>query len=418
MVRALFEQVTDAIVVSEPDGAIVDANAPALQLFGYAHGELMGQAIDRVLPERLRARRKDGSELDVEVVSREVDGVVVSFVRDASRYLSAALAHDFNNVLAVILARCELLAGDDAAAIRTAAETGRSLVRQLLAFGRRPTGTPQLVAVTPAIERFARMLRLGDRIELLLDLAADGGAVRIDEVQLQQVLLNLALNARDAMLDGGRLTLSTRRHRDRVEVIVTDTGIGITDEQRARIFEPFYTTKDRGTGLGLATVADIVRQAGGTIEVTSAPGQGATFRLSFPRAEAAGTLSPPLREPLEEGGEKVLLVDDDELVLRALEAMLARSGYQVIAKRSGDDAIAAARDQPIDALVTDIIMPRTSGFAIAEALRALHPTAKVLYLSGYGDLPAERIGDGASFLAKPFSAAELLRELRTLLDRA
>ena len=252
-----------------------------------------------------------------------------------------------------------------------------------------------------------------------LDLAPDAGGVRIDEVQLQQLLLNLVLNARDAMPAGGA---AHARRRGAIaiacEVAVSDTGIGMTDELRARIFEPFFTTKDAasGTGLGLATVADIVRQAGGTIDVTSAPGQGTTFRLSFPRAEAARHAAAAGRQAPAGRCRKVLLIDDDELVAARPRGPAAALGLRVIATRSADDALAIRAIRSIDALVTDIVMPRTSGFAIADALRALRPAAKVLYLSGYGELPAERIGDGASFLAKPFSAAELLRGLRTLLD--
>jgi two-component system, cell cycle sensor histidine kinase and response regulator CckA len=288
------------------------------------------------------------------------------------------------------------------------------------------------------------MLRrlIGEDVTLDLRLAPDTGAVHLDAGQLQQVLMNLAVNARDAMPLGGRLTVEAGRadvEREEpalpaplapgryVRLAVRDTGTGMPPEVLSRIFEPFYTTKEpaKGTGLGLSTVYGIVTQSRGHLRVDSAPGRGTTFELFFPWAGAAAPASSSARRvPAHGGAETVLLVEDDTTLLRLAAATLERAGYRVLTAASGADALrlAAGRgvaDGSIDLVITDVVMPGMPGPTLARRLEAAHPAARVLYMSGYADDTMARHGvseERVSFLAKPFAPDELTRRVREVLD--
>jgi len=280
---------------------------------------------------------------------------------------------------------------------------------------------------------------LGEDVALNLQLAPDAGAVRADAGQLQQVLLNLAVNARDAMPSGGRLTIATDSAVvDReapaqptplapgryVRLMVGDTGTGMSPDVLQRAFEPFFTTKEpgKGTGLGLSTVYGIVTQSHGRLRVDSVPGKGTTFEIFLPQAgEPATAPMPVATKPGARGSETVLLVEDDAMVRRLAEATLERQGYRVLAAPSGGDALrlAAGRNGSIDLVITDVVMPGMPGPELAQRLEASHPGLRVLYMSGYADDTMARHGiseERVNFLAKPFSPDELARRVREVLD--
>jgi two-component system cell cycle sensor histidine kinase/response regulator CckA len=366
--------------------------------------------------------------------------------------LAGGIAHDFNNLLTAITGHGDLLAHGlspddpgqaDVAAINAAASRAAALTRQLLAYGRQSLLRPAPVDLNAVVSDIEPMIRrlIGEDIELRTSFAPDLGWVQADAGQLDQVILNLVVNARDAMPDGGTITLSTANAEldeayaaDRpglragryVTVSVSDTGIGIDPVIRTRIFEPYFTTKDRerGTGLGLATVLGIVEQSGGQIEVSSEVGQGTTFLVHLPR-QAAPISGPVIdsdanRTPVG-GRETVLLVEDDESVRRLATLILERNGYRVIATADGMTALDAARahDGPIDLLLTDMVMPGLNGREVAERFATLQPSARVLFMSGYAGeaLSAQGVLDpSVAFLAKPFVPAELARKVREVLD--
>jgi len=366
--------------------------------------------------------------------------------------LAGGIAHDFNNLLTAITGHGDLLAQGlapddpgqaDVAAINAAASRAAALTRQLLAYGRQSLLRPAPVDLNAVVSDIEPMIRrlIGEDIELRTSFAPDLGWVQADAGQLDQVILNLVVNARDAMPDGGTITLSTANAElddayaaDRpglraghfVTVSVSDTGIGIDPVTRTRIFEPYFTTKDRerGTGLGLATVLGIVEQSGGQIEVSSEVGLGTTFLVHLPR-QAAPVSGPVIesdanRTPVG-GRETVLLAEDEESVRRLATLILERNGYRVIAAADGMTALDAARahDGPIDLLLTDVVMPGMNGREVAERFATLQPTARVLYMSGYAGeaLSAQGVLDpSVAFLAKPFVPAELARKVREVLD--
>jgi CheY-like chemotaxis protein len=293
------------------------------------------------------------------------------------------------------------------------------------------------------VDEAGRMLGrlVGEDVALELRLAPDAGTVRADAGQLQQVLLNLAVNARDAMPLGGRLTIATdgvlvEREAPAqptplapgryVRLTVGDTGTGMPPEVLRHAFEPFFTTKElgAGTGLGLSTVYGIVTQSHGRLRVDSVPGKGTTFEIFFPEAgEAAAAPLPAAAKPAPRGSETVLLVEDDAMVRRLAEATLERAGYRVLSAPSGGDALrlAAGRDGVIDLVVTDVVMPGMPGPELAQRLEASQPGLRVLYMSGYADDTMARHGIGeerVSFLAKPFTPNELTRRVREVLDAA
>ncbi|MEW6322936.1 MAG: PAS domain S-box protein [Acidobacteriota bacterium] len=371
---------------------------------------------------------------------------------DSVGRLAGGVAHDFNNLLTVIIGTADLaLAGLPAIdplsqklkVVRDAAARGAELTRQLLAFARRQVFEPKVLSLNEVVENMAPMLRrvLGEDITLEIVAATDLGSVRLDPTQLHQVILNLAVNARDAMPAGGVLTVETanvhldvayvRSHAGAtpgpfVMLAVSDTGVGMDEATRERLFEPFFTTKTlgRGTGLGLATVYGIVKQCGGNIWVYSERDIGTTFKIYFPRV-AHGVAAPALeRTPASEavrGTETILLVEDEAPLRDVGRQILEAAGYTVITAGTPAEALLAAERHTgsIDLLITDVVMPRMRGPELAERVTRLQPRAKVLYVSGYAENAIVLHGElkaGARFLSKPFDVATLTGKVREALD--
>lgn len=355
--------------------------------------------------------------------------------------LAGGVAHDFNNVLTVILGHARLMLerlgkGDplrrDAATIADAAGRSARLTRQLLAFGRRQVLEAQPLDLNAVLSDMETMLRrlIGSHIELVLELQPGLGSVQADPGQLEQVILNLALNARDAMPMGGTLTMTTHAaHRadlgDCVSLGVADTGTGIDEETREHLFEPFFTTKQtgEGTGLGLATVYGIVEQSGGAIEVHSRHGRGSTFTVYLPLAgvHAAPEPAPTAREEQRaSGNETVLVVEDEDLLRRLVREVLEGQGYNVLEARSAQVALELAEHhEEIDLLLTDLVMPGMSGRELAQVLSSARPTLRTLFMSGYsGEAIAEHGLDQplAAFIGKPFEPEDLADRVREVLD--
>jgi len=365
--------------------------------------------------------------------------------------LAGGVAHDFNNILTAIIGYAELVRskisphdpiGPDLDEIQGAGERAAALTGQLLAFSRKQIVVPKVIDLNTVIERGNRMISriIGEDIELLFIPAEATSTVRMDPSQVDQLLINLATNARDAMPDGGKLTietapqsfsLDTRRRADEeiapgdyVMVAVSDSGSGMDPKTRDKIFEPFFSTKpkDRGTGLGLSTVYGIVKQAGGYIGVYSEPGLGSTFKMYFPRvyADVQETGHSAVQEH-PRGSETVLLVEDEEMVRTLTVRILEKQGYRVITAGSGDEAIRRCRkaDGEVDLLLTDVIMPAMNGHDLFINLSERHPDLKVLYMSGYTDEVVARHGileEGTLLLAKPFSLRDVSRAVRRALD--
>ncbi|MBM4133586.1 MAG: PAS domain S-box protein [Nitrospira sp.] len=365
--------------------------------------------------------------------------------------LAGGIAHDFNNLLTVIMGHSDLLLrrldDDDPSSkhadeIKKAGRHAANLTGQLLAFGRRQVTQPKVLDLNGLVTETTELLRrlIGENVRLVTDLPADPCPVKADPDQLAQVLMNLAVNARDAMPEGGTLTLETlsvegetAQHSGRaglasgpyVKLTVRDTGCGMDADTKTHIFEPFFTTKDRlkGTGLGLAMVYGIIAQHGGTVAVDSAPGQGAAFTIYLPRAsgtvETAG--EPERQAGTVSGSETILLVEDDQVVRTFVRDLLVECGYDVVEAAGAEEALRwAERHQgPIHLLLTDVIMPGLSGRQLAERIGAMRPDTKVLFMSGYtGDIVI-RYGlqeMGAEFIQKPFNAESLERQVRALLD--
>jgi PAS domain S-box-containing protein len=364
--------------------------------------------------------------------------------------LAGGVSHDFNNLLTAVMSHAELAMEDldesspvrqDLALIYDAAARGAALTRQLLTFARKQVISPQIVSLNDLLLRVDALLRrlLGAHIELVSMPAPNLGAVRVDPVQFEQVLVNLAINARDAMPGGGTLTFETSNrvlHADEVSahpglasgayvvLRVADTGVGMNEETLAHIFEPFFTTKEvgKGTGLGLATCYGVVKQGGGDIWVRSAPGQGAVFEVVLPRAEGpVHVLDDDAPALPRSGTERVLVVEDEPTVRAGAVRTLQRYGYQVIEAANGDEALALGQAAltRIDLLLTDVVMPRMSGRQLAEQVRLVKPGVPVLFVSGYTDdaiIRAPSRDQGVSFLQKPFTPVILARAVRELLD--
>jgi signal transduction histidine kinase len=372
---------------------------------------------------------------------------------DALGRFVGGIAHDFNNILLAIKGYTEmaLLAFDsdpdaarsDVVEVHTAAERAAALTRQLLQFGRRQPALPRVVDLNRVVTDIERMLRrlTGERIELLTVLECATPTIRADVGQLEQVLTNLAVNARDAMIDGGRLTIETRdvvvgdrpsRLRGGlapghyVLLAVSDTGTGMDEKTIAHIFEPFFTTKEpgKGTGLGLATVYGIVQKRDGTILVASEPGRGTTFEIYLPVVDSPVTDVPRAPERNARGGsETVLVVEDEEQVRSLVVAILEQHGYRVLSAASAEDALAALeksdREQcGIDLLITDVVMPGMSGRELVARLASSRRELKALYVTGYdAETNGHRAADtnGVPLLAKPFAPAELAEKVREIL---
>jgi len=357
--------------------------------------------------------------------------------------LAGGIAHDFNNLLMVIMGHGELLRrsfeADDARLrkvqhVMGAAERAARLVRQLLAFSRKQVLEPRTVDLNALVSDTARMLRplLGEDVEVVTRLDPGLGHVRVDPAQIDQVLVNLAVNARDAMPGGGTLFLETAEVEPAEAVLpgpqaaltVRDTGHGMDEGTRARAFEPFFTTKGAsgGSGLGLSMVYGIVQQSGGHIALESQPGQGSSFRILLPRAEAPDPPpeAGPAPAPGSKGGETVLVVEDEPAIRSLACEMLEAQGYRAIGAGSGEEALGLAvrHPGPIDLLVTDVVMPGLAGPALADRFRLVRPGTRVLFISGYeGDDLVRRGMSDVLFLPKPFTADVLGRRVREALDR-
>lgn len=363
--------------------------------------------------------------------------------------LAGGVAHDFNNILSVILTYAELLLEDVPAdsslrpeleEIQRAGQRATELTRQLLSFSRHQVVQPRVLELSAVIRGMERLLRrlLGEDIELVLRLPVCAN-VHADPSQVEQIVMNLAVNARDAMPRGGVLTLEladveldsahAARHPGsipgpHVVLTVRDDGVGMDAAVRERMFEPFFTTKEpgKGTGLGLSTVFGIVRQSGGHLEADSHPGDGATFRVYLPRTARAPETEPaPGRPAPQPGAETLLLVEDDEQVRAMMAAVLRRSGYRVLDARHGAEALSICERQaaPIALLVTDVVMPGMSGRELAERIQAVRPELRVLYISGYTEDAIVQHGvrdAGIAFLHKPITPDALLRKVRQVLD--
>jgi two-component system cell cycle sensor histidine kinase/response regulator CckA len=367
--------------------------------------------------------------------------------------LAGGIAHDFNNLLSAILSYSEMVMADlpeahpsreDLEQIRQAGSRAAELTHQLLAFSRRQLLQPRILNLNTVVAAVDRMLRrvIGEDIVLETVLASPLAPTHADAGQLEQVLMNLAVNARDAMPGGGTLTITTADVEARepgaapqpelppgryVSLAVCDTGAGMTREVQERVFEPFFTTKPagHGTGLGLSTVYGIVAQSGGHVFVTSTPGMGSTFTIYLPahaaEAEPVGAAPPP--PPVRGGAETVLLVEDEQLVRQLTHQILRRNGYQVLEAADGMEALELLRGHAgqIDLLLTDVVMPRMSGHELVEHARPLRPEMRILYVSGYSEEAIARQGqltEGIELLAKPFTPGVLTAKIRQLLDRA
>jgi PAS domain S-box-containing protein len=358
--------------------------------------------------------------------------------------LASGIAHDFNNLLTAINGYAEVLLGriadedplrDDLAEIRRAGERAAALTSRLLAFGRRPAGEPSaLVEPNEVVAEMAMLLRrlLGEEVELVTRIDPKAGAVRAEVGQLEQVLLNLVLNARDALPGGGRIEIETGRAAAADDAVggellvlrVSDDGLGMDASVSARIFEPFFTTKEPGLGhgLGLSTVYGIVQQCGGRIEARSEPGAGTEFLVYLPRSAdaAAPAAAPP--PPVElRGSGRLLLVEDDASIRRLAGHVLRRQGFDVLEAADGVEALdlLSKDDAPVRLLVTDVVMPHMDGPALAAELRRRQPALPVLFFSGYHERELWSRGapaQASTFLTKPFSPARLLHEVQRLLD--
>lgn len=371
--------------------------------------------------------------------------------------LAGGVAHDFNNLLTAIIGYCDLLlvnhkVGDPSFAdinlIKQNANRAANLVRQLLAFSRRQTLVPVVLSLTDALSELKALLSrlIGERIDLSMIHARDLGLVRVDQVQMEQVIINLAVNARDAMAEGGKLTIRTANVAakdvptlgqptmdaiDYVSIEVTDTGHGMSREVMAKVFEPFFTTKavGEGTGLGLSTVYGIIKQTGGYIFVESAVGQGTTFRIYLPRhfesAEDRAQREAKEKAPPTDltGAETILLVEDEDGVRSVAARTLETRGYQVLSADNGETALELleTHGEPVDLIVTDVVMPAMDGPTMVKEIRARFPQTRVIFMSGYAE---DAFGEGADrpsdfvFLPKPFTLQKLAKTVKDVLQRA
>jgi len=506
--RSVAESANDAMVCADAAGRITFWNQAATTVFGYSEAEVIGESVAMLMPERYRdlhhegvARhatsrespvlgrhlqlhglRRDGTEfpLELSVAQWSVGGeqYYTGIIRDMTEHhelaeqfrhaqkmeavgrLAGGVAHDFNNLLTAILGYCELLTVElehelksghrslnGLEEIRAAGERAASLTRQLLAFSRKQVLQPRRLSVNSVVASIEPMLRrlIGEDVSLVFMPGEGVSDVEADPAQIEQVLVNLVVNARDAMPHGGSIliesdmvdleagdpvcgTVPPGRY---VALTVTDNGDGIPEHVFPHIFEPFFTTKEvgKGTGLGLSTVYGIVRQSKGYISVKSEPEAGSSFRIYLPplpaecqesaarpplHAEATGSAAEPLPAAV------VLVVEDDDQIRALVTSVLARAGYRVLSARHANEAVAlASRTDRIDLLLTDVIMPGSNGPELAQRLTLDRPAMRVLYISGYTEHPAVRLGAlnrGISFLQKPFAGPVLLRAVRGALE--
>jgi two-component system cell cycle sensor histidine kinase/response regulator CckA len=495
---AIIEYSDDAIVSKTMDGVVIGWNHGAERLYGYMAEEMIGQPIAILFPpdhyqEYLRImkevrdgkavpefdtvrRRKDGTLINVSVGFTPIearDGEVVGTSKhshDITRikkleaqfveaqkmevigHLASGVAHDFNNILAVIMCNSDMATSElDPESplrnymeeIRHATERAATLTRQLLVFSSKQTVQPVVLDLNDTVNDLDKMLRrlIDENIVMTLVPGKNIGRVKADPGYVGQVLMNLVVNARDAMPEGGKLTIATSNTSldegyadahagvipgDYVMLSVTDTGTGMTDEVKTRLFEAFFTTKPKGkgTGLGLATCQTIMQQSGGHIGVDSEIGKGTTFRVYFPRVEQPLDVVPRQIQPgpLPRGAETLLVVEDDPSVRHLARRVLEAQGYNVLSASNGQDALHVAREHkgpPICLVVTDVIMPLMGGKVMSEWLKATYPHLKFLFTSGYMDYAMTQHGvleSGVAFLPKPYNPATLARTVRAMLD--
>lgn len=495
--HGIIESATDAIISIDGSQKIVMFNPAAERIFGVRAAEAMGGTLDRFLPERFRAAhsghirkfgttgvttramgmlgtlrglRADGREFPIEASISQADvggqRLYTVILRDVSERqkleeqllqsqkmegigrLAGGVAHDFNNLLTAIFgyvgsALMMLDVSHPAYSALThtqeAAERAASLTRQLLAFARKQVVNLQVVRPKVVVEGIEPMLRrlIGDDVALRIAVKDDTGSVRADRGQLEQVIINLAVNARDAMPRGGTLTIETMNvdldavycsarvgaePGPHVTVAVTDTGVGMSPEVLSRLFEPFFTTKGpgKGTGLGLATCHGIVRQSGGHIAVYSEPGRGTSIKVFLPRVGDEGTrITVKTALPAIGGHETILLVEDNEMVRGFVTESLARVGYNIITAQNGPEALRSVGPaHRIDLLITDVVMPEMSGVQLATKLQSERPGMPVLFMSGYTEDTIVHHGvetEGTSFIPKPFTLDALMRKVRSIL---
>jgi two-component system cell cycle sensor histidine kinase/response regulator CckA len=493
--RVLVQNMHEGVLVVGPDAVITFVNPGMARMLGCAPEEAVGRSVfDFIAPSRRdEARlefersltskpstretliRTEAGEI-VEVLLRTVPifdesgrmeygfATVQDIterrelqrqVRQAQKMhaigqLAGGVAHDFNNVLTIITGNAQLLEARESLSesgresvvqIRRAAESAAELTRQLLTFSRKQQIQIEVLDLNEVVAKMAPMLRrmIRRNIELILDLAEHLAPTRADRVQIQQVLLNLVINARDAMPGGGTLTIETDNvtldsyyaatHADvepgeYVRLSVSDSGVGMEEEVRERIFEPFFTTKQEGdgTGLGLATVYGIVRQVGGWIYVYSEPGEGTVFKIYLPVSEEAPAAAQEAEDEIDcRGDETILIVEDDEQVRSYAAEALTRHGYTVIEADGGAEALRVLEREPsVDLIITDVMMPGITGGELAEEAASLRPELKVLYVSGYNGSAIARAGvvivEGNEFLQKPFGPDEIARRVREVLD--
>jgi PAS domain S-box-containing protein len=414
------------------DGTVIDVaiwTAPLRDRAGNARGTI---AIDTDISQRKLLEEQVRQAQKLEAVGRLAGGV----------------AHDFNNLLTIIQGYTEMILMEAeelpalveyAREIQYASERASALTGQLLAFSRRQISQPKVLDLNDVVTHSMRMLRriIGEDIEIASHLESELGKVKMDPVHLDQVIMNLAVNSRDAMPSGGRIVLETSNYRVDEEYVdwhigvaqgtyvmlaVSDNGTGMTAETRSRIFEPFFTTKEsgKGTGLGLAIVYGLVKQAGGEIMVYSEPGRGTTFKIYLPMVDQPASFAAMDRASAIRGSETVLLCEDDPKIRRLVETMLTRQGYRVLVAENPDQALDTALqlERPIDLLLTDIVMPRISGIELARAVREARPEIRVLYMSGYTDNlmnSAWVLDEDVPFLQKPFTTATLAQKVREAL---
>ncbi|UCC47807.1 MAG: response regulator [Gemmatimonadota bacterium] len=502
LLATAVEQGAEAIYITDLDGTIQYVNPSFERITGYSREDVVGhnprilnsgrqdgafyremwEALARgdVWSGHLINRRKDGTlyrqDATISPV-RDASGAIVSYVcaaRDVTRereledqlrqsqkmeavgQLAGGVAHDFNNLLTAIMGNSELLLArmddDDARRadldeIRKAGARAASLTRQLLAFSRRQVLEPVFLDLNSVVESVAKMIErvIGEHVELVTVLYPDLGQIHADPGQIEHVIINLAVNARDAMPEGGKLLIETTnadldeeyvsahtpvQPGPYVMLAISDTGSGMDEATRARVFEPFFTTKEsgKGTGLGLSTVYGIVKQSNGYIWVYSEPGQGTTFKIYLPRVEDVEAVVRPKargaaeRRRLERDGKETgLVVEDDDAVRAVVRRALEGCGYTVVEARDAAEATRLAGEYAgaIDFLITDLIMPETSGRDLARRVAEVRPDVRVLYMSGYSDNVVLRQGmlsPGMQFLAKPFTQESLLDKVREILD--
>jgi two-component system cell cycle sensor histidine kinase/response regulator CckA len=495
---AICEWSEDAIIGWTTEGVVTNWNSGAERMYGYAADQIVGRTVTVLsLPEQVgefasvlnrlvrgehveifdtKARRKDGSIVDISLslspirspggvvtgvssVARDITGrnraeaerlALQRQLQEAERLetlgrLAGGIAHDFNNVLAAITNYAGFIADEshdrpgvraDAEQIQAATHRAAALTRQLLIFTQRDVTLPEALDLNVVIAEIRDLLSasVGAHVDLRIDPAADLPAIRADHGQVGQILLNLAVNARDAIPQSGTMTISTsvselgdddaRLHPGAipgryVELTVSDTGVGMSAELSARIFEPFFTTKPagKGTGLGLSTVQAIVAEAGGIVTVESDEGTGTTFRLYFPALDVA--VGAPDAAPGDRPRQAtILVVDDEPALLEVTGRILRRSGYTTLQARTYEQALSLASSRDFQLLLTDSMMPGMTGDTLAELITEMKPGTPVLHMSGYtaGVLDPERIRDGElPFIQKPFTAPALLEKVRTVL---